>query len=82
MLKIKIDNGKCDIAFQGEIEEVAAEMAIAMGSIYSAIAQEDPRGAEYFRIDLLRLMVSDSPAWQEKDGMIITYLPEKEKGGA
>ena len=72
MVKIDVGPDMCRGHAAGDIDTVAAELAMGIGAIYQSIKiTEGKETAERFRTNLIIVLDPDCPAWDADDGMII-----------
>ena len=71
MVNIKMDGKSCLVEIDGSTREVAADLAIAIGSIYNSI--KTTGGEEeglLFQLSIIRCLAPDSPTWAPRKGMV------------
>lgn len=78
MVKIEVGPDKCRGTATGNVDTVAAELAMGIGAIYQSIKiTEGDKAAEQFRMNLLIVLAPDCPAWDADDGMIVIRSAQK-----
>lgn len=65
MIEIKIDENGCLTNVSGNVMEITAEVAYAVGDIYLSISSESKECAQFFRRQMQRLMAYESPVWDD-----------------
>lgn len=81
MLNIQCDGKKMQIQHQGQPQDLAIEMAMALAGIYNALQTENAMAAEAFRMGFVTCIMPDSPLWEKDHGQVTIKVPIK-KGDA
>lgn len=84
MIECKVNNGEVAVMASGSTVELAAELGLLIGDIYSAMKDNDPDNAVFFRSMVKRGLDDDSPVWncsKKPDVAIVMSSPGK-KGEA
>ena len=81
MLNIQCDGKKMQIQHNGQPQDLAIEMAMALAGIYNSLQTVDEMDAEAFRAGFVTCIMPDSPIWEKDHGQVTIKLPIK-KGGA
>ena len=64
MLKIISSGKNTDVTVAGGLDDVIAELGIAIGSLYAQIAAQNRDAAKMFRCMLMRMVDPESPMWR------------------
>lgn len=84
MIECKVNKMECAVMASGSTVELAAELGLLIGRIYSALKDNNPGNADFFRFMVKRGLDDDSPVWnfsQKHDVAIVLSRPGK-KGEA
>ena len=81
MLNIQCDGKKMQIQHQGQPQNLAIEMAMALAGIYNALQTEDEMAGEIFRMYFVGAIMPGSPVWEKDHGQVTIKVPIK-KGDA
>lgn len=72
MVNIQIGKGKTTVECSGSIDQIIAQLMVAVGDIYQAIKQTNGQAeADRFRIGCMICMAPDNPMWDSHDGMVV-----------
>lgn len=65
---LKIDLAAGEISFQGSILDIASELGVAIGDIYSRLMDINKIHAEMFKAAVSSALASGSPVWEYMPG--------------
>lgn len=72
MVNIQIGKGKTTVEVSGDLDQIIAQLMVAVGDIYQAIKQTNgQKEADRFRVGLMVCMNPDGPMWDPHDGMVV-----------
>ena len=82
MIRATIDNKGAAVMASGSTKEMAAEVCVLVGSMWSTMKKRDENSAEAFRLMLKAALTDEtSPVWKEDEytgGLNIALMHEME----
>ena len=77
MIKANIDKGQSVVAASGTTGDIAAELGLMVGRIYSVIKERNPCRADVFRLAVPAVVSNDSPIWQVNTAPDLAIVMER-----
>lgn len=84
MIECKVSKGEPSVMASGSTVELAAELGVLIGRIYSALKDNDPDNADFFRFMVKCGLDDASPVWNcsKAPGVAIVMSRPGKKGEA